>query len=159
MNLREQIEAATADFVKSKPRSEAIECQEWDRRNGDGSVHPCVLFVRTMSGEDRDEFDGLAVKIREADKVTEEGVKPKETPWYKAMRARLLVMCVVDADGKPVFQPDDYTWLSTADGRPLQRLYNEALDWNRITRADIDELKKTSEPAANVDSGSSSPAT
>ena len=155
MNLREQIELATADFAKSQPKSEAIPCPEWDRRNGDGTVHPCILHVRTMSGEDRDAFDGLAVRIREAD----EAAGATETPWFKCMRARLIVMVACDGDGKLVFEQGDYVWLSTSDGRPLQRIYNEAVEWNRITRADIEELKKTLEPTVAADSGSSSPAT
>ena len=161
--------------------SDAILCPEWDRKNADGTIkEPCVLAVRSMEGSDRDTFDWLSSRARKKD---DERIEPRLDGWYIringedrgpfgtkdeaeengewfcGMRARLLVLVVVDhATKEKVFKPEDWEWLTRKNGCVIGRLYAQALEFNRITPADVEELKKTSVTAPSVDSGTPSPA-
>lgn len=141
MSWREHIKS-----TECNGRSEAIHCPEWDKKDSEGKViEKCIFHVRTMTGGERDAYDAAGIAMRK-----EQG---EDVPWWRHIRARLLVMCVVTPDGERAFEDHDYEWLSDKDGRAIQRLWNAASEWNKVTGADIEELKKTSEPTAAAASG------
>jgi hypothetical protein len=86
-----------------------------------------VIHVRMMSGDERDAYEGSASQ-----------------PGQKFIRARLVQMTACDAAGNLLFTPDDLPKISAKAGAALDRVFAAAARHNRITPADIEELKKGS---------------
>jgi hypothetical protein len=60
------------------------------------------------------------------------------------VRARLVAATVCDRDGNLLFTNDDLSAISKKAGCALDRIFAAAAKHNRITPADIEELKKGS---------------
>lgn len=95
-------------------KREEIKVPEWG-----GSV-----YVRTMTAGERDEFE------------IAHSLNPE-----KDVRARLAVATVCDADGVLLFTPADIAKLTRKSAAPLDRIFARAMKLNRISAADIEELK------------------
>jgi hypothetical protein len=112
MNLKEQI--LKASDCPLKP----ITVPEWD----------CTLYIRTMSGAERDTWELTAFK------------DGKVSPEH--FRAKLLVRCVCDEHGQRVFSDTDAADLSSKSATVLVKLYDVAAKVNGLTKSDVDELTK-----------------
>lgn len=85
-----------------------------------------TVFVRMMSGNERDSFDQQV-----EGKYSASGV-----------RAKLLVRCLVDETGNRLFTDDEFDSLGEKSAKVISRLSDEALELNRVTKGDVDELAK-----------------
>lgn len=92
-----------------------------------------TYYVREMSGEERDRFDGMAQRLREQGKEN----------IYR-FRARLLAMTVTDAEGKRLFSPDDVEGLARVRASVLEPLVDAALNVNGMSQESVQALEKNS---------------
>jgi hypothetical protein len=106
------------DILKADdlPREE-VACPEWG-----GSV-----FVRVMSGTERDRFEGAY--SRDA---------------YNDTRARLAALTVCDAEGRPLFSEADIPSLGRKSSAVLDRIFDVAKRLNALSGDDVDRLEKNS---------------
>lgn len=111
---REQILAA-----KDLP-SEPVHVPEW---GGD-------LFVRTMTGVERDAFEQSLLSNRGKDKQVN----------TRNIRARLVVLCAVDAKGNRLFADDDAGALGKKSAAALDRVFAVAQRLNGLRDTDVEEL-------------------
>lgn len=102
------------------------------------------VYLRLLSGRLRDEFDESCYD-RAGNRVV-----------FKNARARLLVLCLVDQDKKPLFAMRDVEALSKKSGAALDRLYEIASRINHIgTGGDAGFLSSDSSAGLSEGSGSS----
>lgn len=128
--LREQI------FAAQDLPSKAVPVPEWGLE----------VFVRSMTGAERDQYEQDLLAARGADgKVNLANV-----------RARLVAFCTVDAEGKRVFANEDIPALGAKSAAALDRVFAAASALNGIGQKDVDELGKAS-AAGDAASISSSP--
>lgn len=110
------------DILKASDfKSVEVEIKEWG-----GSV-----FVRTMSGFERDEF--------EASVIGKNG-----SVNHKNIRAKLLVRCICDESGKLLFSEHDITTLGQKSSKAIDRLFSIAQALNGIGDKEVEELLKNS---------------
>ena len=103
-----------------------------------------TVWVRGMSAAERDAF--------EADLLQGKGKNTSVN--YRNMRAKLLVRCVVDAEGNRIFNPDDVGRLGQKSAKALTRRYNIATELSGVSDEDVEELMGNSEPGQSGDSPS-----
>lgn len=84
------------------------------------------VFVRSMTGSERDAWEQsiIAGAERNLDNI----------------RARLVVLTAVDAEGRRIFENDDADALGKKSAKALDRLFAAASRLNGLGRADIEEL-------------------
>ena len=110
------------------PREE-VQIPEWR-----GSV-----FVRAMSGAERDKFESSVVSLR--GKNTEINLSN--------IRAKLTVLTVVDEDGKRLFADSDEKAVGGKSACALDRIFKVAQRLSGLTDKDVEELSENLEPAQN----------
>jgi len=115
MNLREAILAAQDS--KRIP----VEVPEWGVK----------VYLRTLTGAERDAFEGGLMK----------GKGKNRAPDLANLRARLVALCAVDADGKRIFADDDIHALGGKAAAPLDRLFSAAQELNSLSDKDVEELE------------------
>lgn len=115
MNLRETILAAQDS--KRIP----VEVPEWG----------VTVYLRTLSGTERDAFEGGLMK----------GKGKQRAPDLANLRARLVALCAVDADGKRIFADDDIPALGAKASAPLDRLFSAAQELNGLSGKDVEDLE------------------
>src|SRR5262249_18610716 len=118
MELRNRI------FAAGDRRREEVAVPEWD----------CTVWVRTLTGADRDTWESSSLEKRG---------KGREINM-RNIRARLLVLCLEDADGKLIFQADDAEELGQKSAVVLARLFQVAQKVNALREEDVEELAKNS---------------
>jgi hypothetical protein len=89
----------------------------------------CV-WVRSITGEERDAFEVGMVEQRGPDRVTN----------MRNVRARLVALCACDAEGKRIFTDQQAEALGRKNARALERLFVVARRLNGILTADVAEL-------------------
>ena len=109
---------------------EQVDVPEWG-----GSV-----FVRTMTGAERDAFEQSIVEDSGRNLAN--------------LRARLAVLTVVDADGARLFADSDAMVLGGKSAAALSRVFNVAQRLNALTNSDVEELGKNSAAGQSADSTS-----
>jgi hypothetical protein len=102
------------------------------------------VYVRTMSGTERDKF--------EAAFVGRNGPMPMAN-----IRAKLLVMTLCDEKGNRQFADTDVGVLGRKSAKALDRAFGEAMRLNGIGEEAIEELGKPSGGGQSEDSGTDSP--
>lgn len=85
------------------------------------------VFVRMMSGDERDAYEASA-----------------QGGQQKHVRARLIAVTLCDSTGKLLYTLDELEKIGSKGGAALDRIFAAAARHNRITPADIEELKKSS---------------
>ncbi len=106
------------------PRKEVL-VPEWG-----GSV-----FVRTMSGSERDRFEAAHLRNPE-----------------KNFRARLAVLTVCDDKGSPLFNDADIETLGAKSSSALTRIFEAASKLNRLSKEDYEDLGNGSAGIPSVSS-------
>jgi hypothetical protein len=107
------------------------------------------IYFRVMPGYLRDQWEEHIVAIEQ-----ETGKTPRSIVY-----ATLIVMTACDAKGEPLFTVGQEQDLSKRlSHKLLRRMFNKALEVNRIGEEGVEAEKKDSAPAPSFDSGSSSPA-
>lgn len=123
----------TADDLKR----EEVQVPEWG-----GSV-----FIRCMTGTERDAFESEAYTVRGKDvEINREN-----------FRARLLVRVLVDEKCDRLFSQKDIAALGAKSGKALDRIFTSAMKINGLSKEDVEELTKNSSPGEKDASASSSP--
>ena len=103
-------------------QSEAVEVPEW---NG-------TVYIRTMTGEERDRFEASLVRI--------DGAKFEDIT--RNLRARLVCLTAVDENGESLFTLDDIQKVGAKSSKALDRLYEVAERINGLTEKDVKDLEK-----------------
>lgn len=111
--LREKILAA------EDLRREAVFVPEWQE----------TLYVRVLTARERDAFETQQLELAADDRTNEN------------IRARLVVLTCVNAEGVRLFGDKDADALGNKASAALERLAKVALRINRVTEADIRELE------------------
>lgn len=97
------------------------------------------VYVRTMSGTERDDFESAYLKDKTKD-----------------IRARLAVATVCDEQGNALFTPADIPALGKKSSAALTRIFEAAMGLNKLTSADVDALEGNSSAIHSADSPSDS---
>ena len=125
-----------AIFAADDLRLEEVPVPEW----------PCgTLYVRMMTGIERDQWEGLVQKRTNGNGKSIDLV---------GIRALLVALTAVDQDGNRVFDEDDVDQLQSKTAAVLDRIAGVAMASHGIGEKDIDDLKKSFPVASNGDSGS-----
>lgn len=104
---------------------ETVHVPEWG-----GSV-----FVRAITGEERDTFEAGLIEIKGKDRRHN----------FRNMRARLVALSVCDAEGQPVFTEKDVALLGRKAAAALDRVFAVAQRLAGLREEDVEELGKPSE--------------
>lgn len=107
---------------KGGPAAEELDVPEW----GEGAR----VRVRGLTGRERDEWEASMMKMR----------GNKMIPDPANTRSKLLVRCIVDEVGHPVFTHGDIAQLGELAAAPLSRIYDVAARLSGITDSDIEEM-------------------
>lgn len=111
-------------LAASDLKRELVEVPEWG-----GSV-----YVRAMTGTERDSFEESIIEIRQNGK----GVSAK--PILAAMRAKMCARCMVGENDERLFTDTDVEALGQKSAAALDRVYAVAQRLNAMGEADIEEL-------------------
>lgn len=99
------------------------------------------LWIRTMTGRERDAYENEIVGDREKGRVVN----------MDNFRARFLVRCMCYEDGRRIFEDTDAAGLGDTSAKELDRLYDHAARLNRMREEDVAALVQgfTEAPTAN----------
>lgn len=112
--------------------------------------------LQEMSASDRDDWENEAL-ITEVGGPDEAGNTTVTNRYNsKHVRARLLVRCMVDGEGRRLYTSDEVASLGSLAASSVQKLFNAAQKLNGIGAKDIEELEKNSDAAPSGASTSSS---
>jgi len=112
---------------KDDIQQENVSVPEWD---GD-------VIVRGLNGYDRDRYEESMVERRGKSFSTN----------LENIRARLVSLCVVDAEGKRIFADEDIPALGKKSGAALERVFEVARKLSGLRNEDIEELAGNSNSA------------
>lgn len=132
MSLLNRDAILTADDLTS----EVVDVPEWG-----GQVR-----LRVLTGAERDKFEAS---------ISADGKKINR----ENLRARFVVLCVVDDDGQRIFTDADASKLGLKSASALDRLFTKAQRMNGLSDEDVETLAGNSESATGGASTSDSPAT
>lgn len=113
--------------------TETIFVPEWG-----GSV-----FVKTLSAEEREEFENLF--------INDDGKRKPQTEITN-LRAFLVSLSVVNENGERVFTTDDVEELNRKNANCIERIFNVAQRLSALREQDIKALTKNSETTQGADS-------
>ncbi|MEU8683138.1 MULTISPECIES: hypothetical protein [Streptomyces] len=103
------------------------------------------VLVRTMTGEQRDEFEASQVKINK---------KGQPEQNLANVRARLVSLVLVDEAGGMLFSAYDIPDLGRKSAKALDRVFEKAQEMNGFSDEDMEKLAQDFSPAPNGDSTS-----
>jgi hypothetical protein len=128
----------TADMILRADdlRRERVDVPEW---GGAGAF----LFIRTMTGLERDVFETTL--------FVGEGADRKVAPNFTA---RLVALTACDETGKRLFEDRQIQALGEKSASTLQRVAKVAQRLNGIGAAEVEEVKKDSDAGLISDSSS-----
>jgi hypothetical protein len=109
-------------------KTEKVKVPEWG-----GEV-----FIRTMTGTERDAFEQGIVKGQRAD--------------LHNIRAKLCALAIADKDGKRLFTERDVTALGQKSAKALDRIFSKAQKLNGISPEDVEDMAKNSGTGLSEDS-------
>jgi hypothetical protein len=92
-----------------------------------------TFYVRVMTGLERDAYEAAILKGDKDDRLVN-------------MRAKLVVRCTCDAEGKLLFTPEEVEKIGLQEWLSLDRLAAAAQKINAMTDQAIGELKEKSPP-------------
>ncbi len=113
------------------PRQE-VDVPEWNGK----------VWIRCMTAGDRDLWE-----------------QHIQTLGFQNIRAKTAVSCVCDENGNLLFTDKDLPALSALHGKALDRIFEAAVLLSKVGKADLEDLKKNSEPTPSDDFSSGSLAT
>jgi hypothetical protein len=91
------------------------------------------VFIRTMRGDERDEFEGMEALFRKGKETTK---------GMRGFRARLVVFTACCESGELMFKPEQSAALGQKSSSIVSRLFDVAAKLNGFTNADVEELEK-----------------
>ena len=102
-----------------------------------------AVYVRTMTGAERDAFESLSLESRSGGSTS-----------LVNLRARLAVWTVVDESGNRLFSDSDIEALGKKSAKALSRIFNVIVEVNHFGEKDIEDLAGKDLPGPSADSGS-----
>lgn len=90
--------------------------------------------VRTLTSEQLEEYQNTILNARSG--------KAGKRVDLRGSTARLLVLCVVDETGEPLFTEADIMALNKQSARTVQTISNVAMELNGLKEADLEGLVK-----------------
>lgn len=105
-----------------------------------------VVCVRGMTGDERDAF--------EAEQSRLQGPEGRD---MQSLRARLLVRCLCDEQGRPLYAPEAYRALGARAAKVLDRLYEVASRLSGFGKREEAELLGESAGDPSSAAGTASP--
>jgi hypothetical protein len=144
--------APAAEPLRLLSRDEILSAQDtkYDTVPVDEWSKGASVRVRSLPAVLRDFMEAQILEAREKSKESAVAVPTN-------VRAIVVAFCVVDAEGRQLFTPNDIEALGQKNVRPIQRIYDKALELNAITDADISKLAGNSDGEASDISSSPSP--
>lgn len=109
-----------AILSQSDREIELVEVPEWGG----------VVFVRSLSGEERDQFEASIIERNGRDVRTN----------LRNLRARLVVLAACDESGAPIFTPGDAAALGAKSAAALDRIFSVAQRLSGLRENDVQEL-------------------
>lgn len=109
-----------AILSQSDREIELVEVPEWGG----------VVFVRSLSGEERDQFEASIIERNGRDVRTN----------LRNLRARLVVLAACDESGAPIFTPGDADALGAKSAAALDRIFSVAQRLSGLRENDVQEL-------------------
>lgn len=109
-----------AILSQSDREIEMVEVPEWGG----------VVFVRSLSGEERDQFEASIIERNGRDVRTN----------LRNLRARLVVLAACDESGNPIFSPGDADALGAKSAAALDRIFSVAQRLSGLRENDVQEL-------------------
>jgi hypothetical protein len=113
-------------------KTEPVDVPEWG-----GTV-----YVRTMTGAERDLFESTLMKGEGKNRKVDSA----------NIRARLSCLCLVDESGERLFSDDEAERLGKKSADVLDRVFSVAQRLNGLSEKDVEELAKNSAAAPSGDS-------
>jgi len=132
-------------------RAQLNEARTLDREAVTVPGLPDVVIVRTMTADEREDFDLENARLREA------APKDDERAWFRGYRLRLLVRCLCDESDARLYQPGEEAALGALHPRIIAQLFDVADRLNAVTARAVDDLAGKSEADRNGASSSGSP--
>lgn len=102
------------------------------------------VYVRTMTGEERDGFEAEMVEVK----------GKNQSQNLKNLRARLAARTMCDEAGAGLFTPADAAALGKKSAAALDRVLAVAMRLNGLGEKDVEELVKNSDPELSGIAGS-----
>jgi len=109
---------------------------EWAK---DGNKETAFVFVKSMSGTERDAFEAAISQVRGG---------------VENFRAKLAAFTICDEQGNLLFSQKDIAALGKKSSAALQRVFNAASRLSKISNQDVEELTENLEK--NPSDGSAS---
>ena len=122
--------------------AEEVHVPEWADENGDD-----VVYVRGMTGAERDQWESSLTVERGGEQVTDAA----------NATAKALVKCIVDADGNRVFGDRDANELGTQPAVALMRAWRVARRLSGLGPEDVAEKARDFPGTPGSGSSSTSP--
>lgn len=123
---------------------EDVDVPEWGHTlAGNGDKIPKQVRIRGLTGVERDQFEGSIIEVRG------EGRKQTRKVIMSNIRAKLLVLSIVDADCKPIFTQAQVEALGKKSGKVLDRLFDKARELSGMSDEDVEEMAGNSKPDPN----------
>ena len=99
---------------------EVVDCPEWG-----GKVR-----VWNLTGAQRDAYEESIVKTNGSSRQIN----------LANARAKMVVLAVVDGDGRPVFTSDDVRALGRKSAAPIERIFDAARSLSGMSEEDVEKL-------------------
>lgn len=99
---------------------ETVPCPEW---GGD-------VRLRSISGTQRDAFEESLIKTNGNDRKVN----------MRNARAKLIILCAVDEDGRALFAADDLNALGRKNAAPLDRLFDVCQKLTGTSDGDLERM-------------------
>lgn len=119
----------------SDTQIETIDVPEWNT----------MVRVRGLTAAERDQFEGEIVQRNGKDVRTN----------TKNIRARLVVLSVVDADSARLFTYHDIATLGEKSAKALDRIFSKAMELSGLRDEDVAELAENFDETPDAGSSSS----
>jgi hypothetical protein len=120
--------------LKMLTRSEILDAADLTRELVEVPEWGGALYVRAMTGTERDAFEESIIDVRQNGK----GVSA--TPVLAAMRAKMCARCIVGEGGERLFTDSDIDALGAKSAAALDRVFAVAQRLNAMGQDDIEEL-------------------
>jgi hypothetical protein len=114
----------TADeiFEADDTKYDEVECPEWG-----GTVR-----LRSIKGTQRDAYEESVISGNGADRKMN----------LRNARAKLIVLCAVGEDGRPLFTAEDVRRLGAKNAAPIDRLFDACRKLAGMTEQDVERLSE-----------------
>ena len=107
------------------------------------------LYIRTMSGKDRDTYEMSIVNAGKKDDEDDGKDEDVDDTFMYNMRASLVVACCCDKEGNLLFKPEDADKLGNKSGAALDRLFDVGRKLMKMSDGDVKEMEKSLESDQN----------